>query len=143
MTAKEYLHQVKVKNARIQNLLRDKAALRGLMFSLGNSGADGERVQTSPDQDKLGTIYSKIDEKERQILDSIDALADFRMKVSSEINQLEDDRYIDVLYRNYVLFQTWDQIAEEMGYNVRYVQQLNGNALLAFQRIHADMLENI
>ena len=142
MTAKEYLQQVKVKNARIQNLQRDKAALRGLMFSLGNSGGDGERVQTTPDHDKMGTLYAKIDEKERQITESIDALIDFRFKVSAEINQLDDGRYIDVLYRYYVLFQGWKQIASEMGYNIRYVQQLNGQALLEFQRIHEEMLEN-
>ena len=143
MTAKEYLQQVKVKNARIQNLQRDKAALRELMFSMGNSGGEGERVQTTPDHDKMGTIYSKIDDKERQIVESIDALIDFRLKVTNEINEIEDGRYIDVLYRYYVLFQGWKQIASEMGYNVRYVQQLNGQALLEFQRIHSDMLERM
>lgn len=143
MTAKEYLQQVKVKNARIQNLQRDKAALRGIMFSLGNSGGEGERVQTSRDTDKFGTLYSKIDEKDRQITQSIDELIDFRLKVTKEINQLEDGRYIDVLYRNYVLLQGWKEIAIEMGYDIRYAQQLNGNALLEFQRVHADMLERI
>ena len=143
MTAKEYLQQVKVKDARIKNLQRDKAALRGILFSLGGSGVEGDRVQTTPDHDKLGTIYAKIDEKERQITESIDNLIDFRFKVSSEINKLDDGRYIDVLYRYYVLCQGWSQIADEMGYNIRYVQQLNGQALLEFNRIHADMLKKI
>lgn len=142
MTAKEYLQQIKVKDARIKNLQRDKQALRGLLFSLGNSGGQGDRVQTTPDHDKMGTLYGKIDEKERQITESIDALVDFRFKVSEEINQLEDGRYIDVLYRYYVLFQGWKKISDEMGYNIRYVQQLNGQALLEFQRIHGDMLES-
>lgn len=143
MTAKEYLQQVKVKDARIRNLKRDKAALRGLMFSLGNSGGEGDRVQTSPDPDKMGTIYAKIDDKERQITDSISDLIDFRLKVTNEINELDDSRYIDVLYRNYVLFQSWKQISSDMGYNVRYVQQLNGQALLEFGKIHSDMLERL
>lgn len=141
MTAKEYLQQVKVKNARIQNLQRDKLALRDMLYSLGNSGGDGERVQTTPDKDKLGTMYAKIDEKEREITASIDDLIDFRFKVSEEINQLDDGRYIDVLYRCYVLDQGWKQIAGEMGYNIRYVQQLNGQALLEFQKVHGDMLK--
>lgn len=143
MTAKEYLQQVKVKNARIRNLQRDKEALRELMFSLGNSGGDGERVQTSPDPDKLGTIYSRIDEKERQITESIDALVDFKLKVSDEIGQLKDDRYIDILYRKYVLCQSWKEIAMEKEYSIRYAQNLNGQALLEFAKTHADMLNGL
>lgn len=140
MTAKEYLQQVKVKNARIRNLQRDKETLRELMFSLGNSGGEGERVQTSPDFDKFGTMYSRIDDKERQITNSINELVDFKLKVSEEIGQLNDERYIDVLYRKYVLCQSWKEISAEKGYSIRYAQQLNGQALLDFGKIHADML---
>lgn len=140
MTAKEYLQQVKVKNARIRNLQRDKETLRELMFSFGNSGGEGERVQTSPDFDKFGTMYSRIDDKERQITNSINELVDFKLKVSEEIGQLNDERYIDVLYRKYVLCQSWKEISAEKGYSIRYAQQLNGQALLDFGKIHADML---
>lgn len=141
MTAKEYLQQIEAKNARIKNLQRDKAALRGLLFSISNSGSDVERVQTSHDHDKMGTIYSKIDEKERKINEMIDSLLDFRLKVTAEINELEDGRYIDVLYRKYVLNQSWKEISTEMRYSIRHVQKINGKALLAFQRLHADKLQ--
>lgn len=141
MTAKEYLQKIEAKNARIKNLQRDKAALRGLLFSISNSGSDVERVQTSPDHDKIGTIYSKIDEKERKINEMIDSLLDFRLKVTAEINELEDGRYIDVLYRKYALNQSWKEISTEMGYSIRHVQKINGKALLAFQRLHADKLQ--
>ena len=143
VTAKEYLQQVRVKDARIKNLQRDKEALRDLMFSLSNSGGDGERVQTSPDPDKFGTFYSRIDEKERQIIDSINELVDFKLKVSSEIRQLNDWRYIDILYRKYILGQTWKEIAMEKEYSIRYAQNLNGQALLEFEKKHSDMLSKI
>ena len=143
MTAKEYLQQVRIKNARIKNLQRDKEALRELMFSLGNSGGEGERVQTSKDPDKFGTMYGRIDEKERQITESIEELVDFKLKVSGEISQINNDRYIDVLYRKYVLLQPWKEIAAETGYNERYAQRLNGQALLEFQKVHADMLDRL
>lgn len=143
MTAKEYLQQVKVKDARIRNLQRDMAALRGLMFSLGNSSVEGERVQTSPDPDKFGTLYSKIDGKERQIVESIDDLVDFKLRVTEEIGQLKDDRYIDILYRKYVLCQSWKEIAAEKEYSIRYAQNLNGQALLEFAKTHADMLNGL
>lgn len=143
MTAKEYLQQVKVKDARIRNLQRDMAALRGLMFSLGNSSVEGERVQTSPDPDKFGTLYSKIDGKERQIVESIDDLVDFKLRVTEEIGQLKDDRYIDILYRKYILCQSWKEIATEKEYSIRYAQNLNGQALLEFAKTYADMLSGL
>lgn len=143
VTAKEYLQQIKIKNAQIQNLQRDMAALRGIMFSLGNSSVEGERVQTSPDPDKFGTLYSRIDEKERQIVKNIDELIDFKLKASSEIGQINNDRYIDILHRKYVLCQSWKTISVETGYNVRYAQRLNGQALLEFQKIHGKMLEKL
>lgn len=143
LTAKEYLQQVKIKDARIQNLQRDKAALRELMYSLGNSGGEGERVQTSRDPDKFGTIYSRIDEKDRQIMESIDELVDFKLKVSAEINRINDGRYIDILYRKYVLCQSWKEISAETGYAERYAQRMNGQALLEFQKTHTEMLEKL
>lgn len=143
MTAKEYLQQVKVKDARIRNLQRDIAALRWLMFSLGNSSVEGERVQTSPDPDKFGTLYSKIDGKERQIVESIDDLVDFKLRVTEEIGQLKDDRYIDILYRKYILCQSWKEIATEKEYSIRYAQNLNGQALLEFAKTYADMLSGL
>ena len=63
ITAKEYLEQVKVKEAVIKNLERDRTNLVAMMYSMGGAGS-GERVQSSKDPDKFGTLYGKIDEKE-------------------------------------------------------------------------------
>ena len=67
-------------------------------------------------------------------------MIDFRLQVTDLINELTDERYITVLYRRYIEFQTWEKIAIEMGYNTRYVQQLNGNALLQFYDLHHEFL---
>ena len=132
LTAKEYLEQVKKKDARIDNLIKDKEALRDKLYSVGGFDYSKERVQASPDQDKFGTIYALIDEKEDEITRKIDELINFKMKVTDMINDLSDERYIAVLHKKYVQFRSWEYIAIEMGYNTRYVQQLNGQALLQF-----------
>ena len=93
MTAQEYLEQVKVKEAAIKNLERDRTNLVAMMYSMGGAGS-GDRVQSSKDPDKFGTLYGKIDEKEREIVNEISKLIDFKLKVSSEINNMKDGRYI-------------------------------------------------
>lgn len=140
MTAKEYLQQVKRKDAAINNLQRDKEGLILMMYSLGSSG-DGERVQSSRNNDKFGTLYSRIDEKEREITEKIDALINFRLKVSSEINTLTDDRYISILHKRYICSESWERIAIDMQYNVRYVQHLHGQALIEFEKKYPELCE--
>lgn len=142
MTAKEYLQQIKIKNAEINNLIRDEESLRQMMYSLGDSG-EGERVQTSRNNDKFGTLYSRIDEKEREVTKKIDELVDFRLKVSSEINALSDVRYIDILYRRYIQFHPWERIAIDMNYNLRHLYHLHGQALLEFETTHKKMLSQL
>ena len=143
MTAKEYLEQVKKKDARINNLIREKENLHAKLYSIGAIQYDKDKVQSSPNPDRLGVLYGEIDLKEREITKKIDELIDFRLKVTDEINELSDERYITVLYRRYIEFQTWEKIAIEMGYNTRYVQQLNGNALLQFYDLHGETLKLI
>ena len=139
MTAKEYLQQVKRKDAAINNLQRDKECLTQMMYSLGGAG-DGERVQSSRNNDKFGTLYSRIDEKEREMTEKIDALVDFKLKVSEEINALPDDRYITILHKRYICFDSWERIAIDMQYNVRYVQHLHGQALIEFEKMYCEIL---
>lgn len=139
MTAKEYLGQVKLKEAVIRNLERDRANLIEMMYSLGGAGT-GERVQASKNPDKFGTLYGRIDEKERKIADEIDSLVDFRLKVSGEINEIEDERYVELLYKRYIQNESWDAISVDMQYNRKYIIQLHGCALREFQTKFDDML---
>lgn len=140
MKAKEYLEQVACKDSIINNLIKDKENIIHLMYSLGNSNMK-ERVQTSKEHDRLGALYAKIDEKEREIVSKIDALVDFRLKVSSEINLLSDSKYITVLYKKYLECKSWKEIATDMNYNIRYVQHLQKEALKDFENVHSKMLE--
>ncbi|MGN0464916.1 MAG: hypothetical protein ACI4F9_01035 [Lachnospiraceae bacterium] len=142
MTAKEYLQQVRSKNSEINNLMGDKEQLREFMYSFGGS-PEGERVQSSRNNDRLGSLYARLDKKEREITEKIDNLIDFKSKVSSEINQLCDGRYKEVLYKRYVQMKTWELIAVELNYTYNYVIQLHGQALLEFQKCHKNLLKSL
>lgn len=143
MIAKDYLRQVKSKEAKIKNLRRDKESIKDMLYSLGEPG-EGERVQSSRNNDKFGTLYGRIDEMEREIDMQIADLMLFKMKVSGEINQLQTDRYMTVLNCRYIHFQSWEKIAEsafDETYTVRHILKLHGLALLEFEMVHKEMLE--
>lgn len=144
MTAKEYLEQVRHKQAEIGNLKRDKEAVKDMLYSLG--GGEGERVQSSRNNDKFGTLFSRIDEMERKIDDKIIDLMQFRMKVSEQINALDNVSYITILNCRYIHFQSWEKIARsafDEERNVRSVQKLNGLALQEFEKKYAVMLAGL
>lgn len=135
MWAKEYLSRIKTQEAKISNLKNEIEYLKGLLTSLGSAG-EGERVQASRNIDKFGSFFAKIDEKERQVIDELDSLLVFRLTVTTEINKLKDSRFIDVLYKRYVKLLDFEQIADEMCYNLRYIHKLHGQALMEFERVN-------
>lgn len=141
MTAKEYLQQVKSKDAEIDNLHVDKEGLIAMLYSLGG-GNEGERVQSSRNNDKFGTLYSRIDEREREITEKIDALVDFKLNASDKINVLSDDRYKKLLHKRYIQYKSWEMIAVELGYTYAYVIELHGYALQEFSKTYKNLLNS-
>lgn len=144
MTAEEYLAQVKYKQTEIENLQRDRENLHQMMYNFGVQRYD-EKVQTSRENDRFGTWYSEIDSLDRQVSERILELLTFKTKVSSEINALNDIRFMTLLNCRYLHFQTWETIAEKAfmrPYNVRHVQKLHRLALLSFEEQYKIMLAN-
>lgn len=142
MTAKEYLQQVKTKGIVIENLRRDKERIMQMLYSMGG-GTYGERVQTSRNIDKFGTLYGCIEEKQQEIDKKMCELIEFEWKVSNEINELKNEKHIKALYHKYMLFQSWDEMAEVLECSRRSAIRIHRNAITAFQNKYAGMLEEI
>lgn len=142
MKAREYLEQIKIKDSALANLRNDKETITQMLYSFGGSG-DGERVQSSRNNDKFGTLFGRIDEIEQRVKQEMVQLIEFKLKVSGEINALNDARYIELLHMRYIEFKSWECIASDMGYNTRYTLKLHGHALEAFQKQYKTMLSGI
>lgn len=140
MTAKEYLQEAKRKKSVLNNLLRDRESVKEMLYSIGGF-SEGERVQTSRNTDKFGTLYGRIDEMERQIDDKMAELMEFQLQLSGKINALENEKNIEVLHRKYIRFQSWKRIANEMNYSERYIQKIHDSALEEFREKHGDEFE--
>lgn len=116
MPAKEYLLLVRKKEANIKRLRSDKENLRQMLYSLGGA-PEGERVQTSRNFDRFGSVYAKIDEKECDIAKKLKELINFKVKVSEEISTLSNPNYIEILHKRYIQFLSFEQIAVDLGYS--------------------------
>lgn len=117
-------------------LARERDDMRDCLYAYGRSPSDltSDRVQSSVDPDKLLSLIAKINEKEAQILRKIDELIDMKETISSQIHQLTDQRYVELLHSRYVLCVKWEDIAMEMHTTERWIYKLHGRALQEFGR---------
>lgn len=133
MTAQEYLGQVEQKIVAIRNINSGINNLKEVLYSIGGMDS-GERVQTSRENDKFGSIFAKIYEKERIMDEKSKELIDFTVKVENEICSMENPQYMTLLHKKYILLESLKQIAAEMNFTYRYVTKIHGNALQEFER---------
>ncbi len=61
-------------------------------------------------------------------------------KIISQIQSLEDSRYIEILYKRYVEFKKFELIAVEMNYDYNWVKNLHGMALMNFETTYPNIL---
>ena len=92
-----------------------------------------ERVQTSPNFDKIGIVLSKIENMEIKLNKLIDVYVDTKNYIIGQIESLDDVRLSKVLFGRYVKKDTYEKIAEDINYSVRQTKRLHDKAILAFE----------
>lgn len=137
MTTKEYLGQISRLNRMINNKLTEIAQLKDMAVSI-SATQSGERVQTTPNFDKIGTKYAKIDEMERKIDGMVDELVDKKEKIIQQIDSMEDENTYNILFARYIEKKTFEMIATEMKYSWRQVVRLHGTALKQFEKKYGE-----
>ncbi len=138
MTAKEYLQQLHRADVIINQRIQEKADLQLRLSSVGGFDYTKERVQTSL---SVGARYErevvKILELENEIDCLIDNYVDLKHKIIGEIHELQNSKYIEILYKRYVEEKRLEEVAVEMNYTFQYVILLHGYALKEFSEKHS------
>ena len=74
-------------------------------------------------------IIAKIVDLENEINDDIDKLVDLKAEITTVIKEVDDPELQSLLEQRYLNFRTWEQIAVDMGYNVRHLYRMHDKAL--------------
>ncbi len=136
MTAKQYLGQIRSLDIKIRQRKREIEELKLSATCTGSISAQDEKVQTSASGDKLLNAVARYVDLEAETQNMIDAMQKKRHKIIAEIQSLEDSRYIEILYKRYVEFKRFDQIARECNYSCTHIKRMHGQALQEFTKIH-------
>lgn len=137
MKTKDYLSQVSRLNKMINNKLSEISQLRELSVSISAIGND-EKVQTSPNFDKIGTAIAKIDELENNIDKMIDEYLVKRERIITQIDTMEEESVYQILFSRYIEKKTFEKIATEMKYSWRQIVRLHGKALQQFEKKYGE-----
>lgn len=133
ISAKEYLKSIRTLDMAIKAKEEELYRLKLNIASLSPQ-TTGERVMNSSTSDMMSTV-DKIVDMQAVINAEIDLLVDLKGEARTKINQLKDTRYVSLLTDYYINCKTWEQVADDMGYDLRWVYRLHGRALQSFSKI--------
>lgn len=132
MNAKEYLRQIEELDIKIRQKEDHLACLRETAGGAAAIRYDKMNVQIMVAKDMMERNVLKLLELEEKIFEDRVRMETLKDKIIDQIQSLDDKRYVDVLFRRYVKYQKFEQIALDMSYDYDYIRVLHGEALGAF-----------
>lgn len=133
MTAKEYLQQIHMIDVKIGQRITQLDHMRHRVSTIGSFDYSRDRVQTSATSGNK-QIEDLVD-FERSITAMIKHEQKVKDKIITEIQQLKDPLHVEILFRRYVEWTSFERIACAMGYSYNYICNLHGEALKEFEEI--------
>ena len=134
MTVKEYLSQAKFLDQRINSKIQQVAALNDLATK-ATSTLTGMPRNPNHATSSMEDVIAKIIDLQAEINNDIDTLVDLKRSLSKTIKAVDSPEYQTVLEKRYLCFQSWEQIAVEMGYDLRWLYRIHGKALEEVQAV--------
>jgi len=134
VTAKRYLAELKILNTCIEQKIQERMALYSSI--LQSAAPDRERVAGSR-EDGIPGLVDRIIGLEGVINQQIDGFVNRKHAIIGQIQGMDREAFVSVLYKRYVEYKRLEEIAAEMNYSYKYVSRIHGRALQAFGRQYA------
>lgn len=144
MNAKEYLQQVKVLDVRIKQKIEEKEDLLRRARNISAVDYSREKRQTvSSNEAAFAKITDRVCDLETEINSEIDEFVNLKHTIINRIHELSDSRHVELLYKRYVEYKSYEQIALEMAYSLAYVKELHKKALADFESSYPILLLSV
>jgi len=134
MNVKEYLSQAMWLDRIINNKLEQLDSLRCLAKRV-TAGYSLDKVSSSKSRSPMENAIVKIIDLEREIDGDIDNLVELKRKISKDIGMVDNLNYRLLLEMRYISGQSWEDVASNIGYDVRTVFRIHGKALKEIEKI--------
>ncbi|MDO4564690.1 MAG: hypothetical protein Q4C04_03675 [Clostridia bacterium] len=128
MMKKEYLSQAYRLDQRINSKLEQVESLNNLATKV-NTTLTGMPKNPNRATSTMADAVTKIIDLQAEINCDIDRLVDLKREMVTVIKAVGNKEYQTLLELRYLCFKTWEQIAVDMGYNVRHVYRIHDEAV--------------
>ena len=142
MNAKEYLEQIESLTIRIEQMENRLECMRETAGGAAAIRYDKVNVQVTVQADAIERNVLKLMEMEEKIFAEKTRLESMRNTITEQIQHLDDDRYVKILFKRYVELKKFHVIHVEMKYDYDYVRVLHGEALGYFEMIYRDQIKD-
>ena len=132
MKVKEYLSQLFWIDKEIKSLSMEREELFASTFK--HPVWSDMKVQSSPTE-KLEDIYVELAEYANRIQVKSDELLRLKLQLSEQIEKVENHKSRQLLRYRYLIGMNWEEVAYHMGYEVRHITRLHGQALIDFEHV--------
>ena len=134
MNGKDCLQQIQVLDIRIkqkmdhlEDMRRMRTYLRGACIGGGSKSGNMS--------DGFSKMSDKLIDLERTLNQEIEVYLLMKNEEINRIQSLSKPEYMDVLYKRYVEYKTFERIAYEMNYALNYVFKLHGNGVKEYESL--------
>lgn len=143
MVVKNYLNQAYRIDQRINSKLEQVQSLRELA-SKATATLSDDRPKETRNFQRMEDIICKILDLESEINSDIDKLVDLKREIVKLIKSIPNTEHQTIFELRYLCFKTWEQIAVEMGYSLRWVHIVHSKALneLDKQFVDKELINN-
>lgn len=128
MMAKEYLSQSLRLNQRINSKLEQIQSLRELATKC-TSIITGMPRNPNHGGSTMADALMKIVDLENELQNDVNRLVDLKEEIMAVVKAVDNIECQTLLELRYLCFKSWEQIAVDMGYNVRHIYRLHDEAL--------------
>ena len=131
MTAKEYLSQARLLDARINAKIQQVAALNDLATH-ATATLTGMPRNPNRSESRMAEAVVKIVDLQNEINHDIDELVDLKREITRRVKSIPNAEYQLLLEKRYLCFMPWEKIAVDMGYSIQHIYRLHDWALREF-----------
>ncbi len=128
LTAKEYLSQAYRIDQRINSKIEQVRSLRDLAEKATATLSDMPR-NPSPNHQRMEDFLCKALDLESEINADLCRLIDTKREIVTVVKCVENRELQTLLEMRYLCYKTWEEIAVEMHFDLRWVYRLHGRAL--------------
>ena len=130
MTNKAYLSQARHLDTRIKSKLQQVDSLNELATNCSLI-LTGMPRNPSASNSRMAEAITKIIDLQNEINRDIDKLVELKREIMGVIKAVQNPDFQTILEKRYLCFLSWEKIAVDMDYDLRYVHKLHTQALEA------------